>query len=233
MLSTMTVAVLVSSAGPAAAATKALTLTTYGSTNTSIGYQAFANVNFGGTTVTPSGKVTFRLYRPTDPSCTSPVYTSTVAVNGTSINSPSWVTNQAGTYRWTTSYSGDATYYPVAATPCTAVTADVLVSKARNVMNVTAQPLTNGQLKASATLTGYSPTGSITYQLTNTQNCTGTPLLTVSVPVNSGGPTLSSGYRPTVGGTYRWRASYAGDANNQGSSISACFASNNSVVYTP
>jgi hypothetical protein len=232
MLSTMTVAVLVSSAGPAAAATS-VTLTTYGSSNTSIGYQVFANVNFGGASATPSGTVTFRLYGPTDPSCASSIFTSTVAVNGTSINSAPWVTNQAGTYRWTTSYSGDANYYPVAATPCTAVTADVLVGKARNILTVGALEESNDQIRATAVVSGYQPTGYVTFQLTNTQFCTGTPLLTVTVPLNSEFWTVSSFYSLTVAGTYRWRASYAGDDKNQGSSISACFASNNTNVYTP
>ncbi len=232
MLTTMTVAVLVSSAGPAAAATATPTLTTYGSSNTSIGYQVFANVNINGTSVTPTGTVTFQLYKPGDTNCVSPIFSSTVAVKGKSVNSPSSVAQVSGTYRWTSRYSGDANNKPVGPTPCTAPTADVLVSKARNTMTIKAQPVTNGQLTASATLTGYKPTGKITFQLTNTQNCTGTPLLTVSVPVNASGPTVSTAYRPTVSGTYRWRASYAGDANNQGSSISACFGWYNSVTYT-
>ncbi len=232
MLSTMTVAVLVSSAGPAAAATTAVSLSTYGSSNTTIGYQVFANVNIKGTSVVPSGTVTFRLFEPTDPSCVSPIFTSTVAVTGTSVNSAAWVTDQAGTHRWTTSYSGDANYYPVAATPCTADTADVIVSKARNIIDVDALPLEDNGMRATALVTGYHPTGWITFQLTNTQWCNGTPLLTVSMPLNSEFWTVSSYFLPTVSGTYRWRASYAGDANNQGASISPCFASGAFTAFT-
>ena len=49
------------------------------------------------------------------------------------------------------------------------------------------------------------------------ETCTGTAVfesLNVAYPVN-GGPVTSAAYTPTQAGTYRWVASYSGDANNR------------------
>ncbi len=66
-----------------------------------------ANVTGG---FSPTGTVTFKLYRPSDPTCSgTPVYvTQNVAlVNGTA-SSGSFTPAEGGTYRWVATYNGDA-----------------------------------------------------------------------------------------------------------------------------
>ena len=73
----------------------------------------------------------------------------------------------------------------------------------------------------TATLTGaHSPTGSITFDVYNNANCTGTVLFT-STNGLSGNSATSGSYTPTSAGNYYIAASYPGDAKNNGVS-SAC-----------
>jgi hypothetical protein len=62
----------------------------------------------------PTGTVTFNLFGPSDPTCSgTPAYTQTVGLSGGSAStSPGFVTNAAGTWNWTASYSGDANNSP-------------------------------------------------------------------------------------------------------------------------
>jgi hypothetical protein len=89
-----------------------------------------AGVELGGTlrdtaTVSggfsPGGSITFRLFGPDDTSCAgAPVFTDTVSVTGTGdYTSAPFTPTAAGGYRWTASYSGDASNDPVT-TACSA-----------------------------------------------------------------------------------------------------------------
>lgn len=70
----------------------------------------------------PTGTLTFRLYGPGDPTCSSPaVYTTTVAVdhdNGLYPCPPKPSFALAGDYYWTVEYSGDLQNNPIAETSC-------------------------------------------------------------------------------------------------------------------
>ena len=69
----------------------------------------------------------------------------------------------------------------------------------------------------SATLgMGANPAGTITFRLYPPSNptCVGTPLFTTSTAVSGNGYYESNWYYPTLAGTYRWTATYNGDANN-------------------
>lgn len=65
----------------------------------------------------PSGSITFNLYSPADPTCSgTPALTQTVTVNGNATYSTTNTTFHAtaeGTWRWASSYSGDASNFPV------------------------------------------------------------------------------------------------------------------------
>ena len=66
-------------------------------------------------TLMPTGSVTFRLYGPSDRTCTaSPVFTSTVALSSTGNAASAGFsgTKATGTYNWIASYSGDASNAP-------------------------------------------------------------------------------------------------------------------------
>ena len=69
----------------------------------------------------------------------------------------------------------------------------------------------------TATLTGgFNPTGTITFTLygPNNAECTGGAIFTSVVPVVGNGSYVSAPFVPVFLGTYRWIASYSGDANN-------------------
>jgi hypothetical protein len=202
------------------------------STNTIVGLQVFANVNLSGG-ANPTGTVTFRLFGPSDPNCTSAIFTSTVAA-GTSVNSDHFTTSQSGTYRWEASYSGDANNNPTPATACTNPSAAVVVSPQSVALSVTAQPPSGGTVRASASLGGFNPTGTVTFYLAGPTDtfCSAASVFTTSVSVNGAGTYTSSPFTPTASGTYKWRAVYSGDQNNMGGTITACLDPNASVAVT-
>jgi hypothetical protein len=110
-----------------------------------------------------------------------------------------------------------------------------VVAKARNVIKVTAAAPSGRVLAASATLSGYFPTGTMTFVLTgpNDVYCSGPPVFTSTVALVRTGTTAtaSTAFTATTPGTYKWRASYAGDANNRGASITACSNVASTVVF--
>lgn len=75
----------------------------------------------------------------------------------------------------------------------------------------------------TATLScGYKPTGTITFNLFPTADCSGAPVNTETVTVSGNGTfTTPTGYTPTAAGTYNWTASYTGDASNN-NAATAC-----------
>jgi hypothetical protein len=171
----------------------------------------------GGTN--PTGTLTFTL---TGPSSIIPVDTETVAVNGNgTYTTPTGFTlpttgTVAGTYQWTVSYLGDANNSPATGL------ASVLVQAASPAILNAPTPTTatlNGSvttLKDSAVLSGYQPTGTLTFTLTGPGS---TIVDTETVAVTGNGTyTTPTGFTlPATGavtGTYQWAASYSGDGNN-------------------
>lgn len=72
-------------------------------------------------------------------------------------------------------------------------------------------------VSGSVALSGASsPTGSITFKLFGPDNlfCSGAPAFQASESVNGDGSYRSAAFTPTAAGTYRWLASYSGDAGN-------------------
>lgn len=72
------------------------------------------------------------------------------------------------------------------------------------------------QLSDTATIAnGTNPTGTVTFRLYAPGDpiCGGAPVLTSTNPV-SAGSAASASFTPAVHGTYRWVATYNGDANN-------------------
>jgi uncharacterized repeat protein (TIGR01451 family) len=81
-----------------------------------------------------------------------------------------------------------------------------------------------------ATVTGgFNPTGTVTFNLFNNPNGTGTPLFTDTEPL-VGGMATSAGYIATATGTDYWVATYNGDSNNN--AVTSGTASE-PVVITP
>ena len=221
----------VAAAGAAAMAVPAMSITA--SPSTIVGLQVFANVNLTGG-ANPTGTVTFKLFSPSDTSCNSPIYTSTVAVAGQSFNSDRYTTSSAGIYRWEATYNGDANNAVVGPTACATASAAVVVSRVMAGVSVSAPAPVGGSIHVNVVLNGYSPTGSLSAFLTPPGDtfCSGTPVFSPTFAVNGSGSYSSPSYTPTVSGSYKWRVSYSGDANNNAPTISGCLDANAAVSVT-
>src|SRR5262249_29475121 len=177
---------------------------------------------------TGTGTATFKLS--SDSECKTQVFSSTsggISANGT-VASGEFATNEARTYFWIATYSGDANNKEVSS-GCAAEPA--VVGKATPSIVTTQQPASGtlgATFKDGATISGLfgaKPGGSISWKLYNNSKCEG-------VAIASDGPVAwiangphgtPSGPAPKVAGTYYWVATYSGDANNNGVS-SACAA---------
>ncbi|NDP42707.1 MAG: hypothetical protein GZ089_08330, partial [Aromatoleum sp.] len=187
--------------------------------------------------VAATGSITFRAYGPADATCSNaPAFTSapvTVAGNGTYTSAPFTVL-LAGTYRWIASYSGDASNLPVAGL-CNDANENVVVNKSNPAIVTVASGTTNAgsPITDTATLSlGVNPTGSITFNLYGPNDATcNTSIFTTSTSVSGNGSYLSASFAPLLVGTYRWIASYGGDANNN-PVPGACNDSNETVTIT-
>jgi hypothetical protein len=170
----------------------------------------------------PTGTITWKLYGPTDPNCSAgPIQTytdSTINGDGT-YDSPTYVANSVGTYRWVASYSGDGANLSTAGS-CNDPGEDSLVNPAVPTLSTDAfNGTAGGSIHDAATLSGgYSPTGTITWNLYDASadpSCL-TPLNggPITVPVTGDGVYDSPAVSIANAGTYQWVATYSGDANN-------------------
>ncbi|WP_166388832.1 choice-of-anchor A family protein [Catellatospora methionotrophica] len=222
-----------------AVAAVAPTLTTDASDNITLGGQVNDVATLAGGSA-PTGSITFNLYGPDNATCTgTPVFTSTVPVSGNgSYPSAQFTPTQAGTYRWTAGYSGDANN-AAATTSCNDPNESVVVSQGQVTPTLSTDASDDvtlgGQVSDTATLAGgNAPTGSITFNLygPNDATCSNDPVFTATVPVTGNAAYPSGPFTPTQTGTYRWIASYSGDAGNAAVTME-CNDANESVVVNP
>ena len=99
----------------------------------------------------------------------------------------------------------------------TGTSGTITVTAATPTIATAQQPATatvGSSIGDEATVTGGdNPTGTVTFDLYNNPNGTGTPLFTDTEPL-SGGAATSAGYTATATGTVYWVATYSGDSNN-------------------
>jgi hypothetical protein len=215
------------------------TVTTQATTDAPIGSGISDQATLSGG-INPTGTITFTAYGPDDATCANaPAYTSdpvAVSGNGAYGNSPDFIPATAGTYRWQASYSGDANN-DGASTSCNDPNETSVV--AQDTPTITSQATTNATIGSAisdqATLSfGTNPTGTITFTAygPNDATCAHAPAYTSSALTVSGNGNFSNSpaFTPTVAGTYRWRVSYSGDANNAAIATPCDSPSENSVV---
>ena len=198
------------------------TLTTQASAATVVGGSISDTATItGGNATIPTGTITFTLFGPDDATCgNTPIFTSTVPVSSGNGSYPSdpFSPTEPGTYRWIASYSGDVSNSAVSTT-CGDAAEAVVVSLTVPALSTAASgnvPL-GGAISDSATLSnGNSPTGTIRFDVfgPNDIGCSGGPAFTVTVPVSGNGTYSSGDFVPTAGGSYRFVATYSGDAAN-------------------
>jgi subtilisin-like proprotein convertase family protein len=179
----------------------------------------------------PTGTITFRLYGPNDATCASTaVFTSTKAVSGNaSYLSDAFTPTSPGTYRWTAAYSGDANN-EAAAGACNAAgeTTSVLTAQPLLVTSATQVAAVGAAITDTATLSGgLAPTGTVTFRLFGPDNatCAAPAAFTSIVAVAGNGSYTSAPFTAPAVGTWRWIASYGGDANN-GAATGICNGAN-------
>jgi hypothetical protein len=192
----------------------------------------------------PTGTITFTLYGPGDETCSTAIYTSTVSVSGngeyfasSGSETGSREATAVGVFRWTASYSGDDRNEP-AGSGCS----EELVVVAKKVPTVlaTAIPTTaevGSTLNALAAVWfGHQPTGRVAFRLygPNDTTCSGLPAHEEEADVDPNASNGTSAYTSTgfavpSEGTWRWKATYVGDANNEEAS-SSCHEAPVSVV---
>jgi hypothetical protein len=168
----------------------------------------------------PTGQISFAAFGPADPSCSgTPVFTASVAATGNgTYNSGSFTPAQLGNYKWTASYPGDVNNN-AANSACGAANETSVVSKSAPTLSSSASNATIGSSIADiATFSGGSShTGQVVFRAYGPADatCSGAPVFAATVDVTPGNGTYASGaFTPSQVGTYRWTASYSGDAIN-------------------
>jgi hypothetical protein len=186
----------------------------------------------------PTGSIHFALYGPDDATCTgTPIATDTVTVDqNRGFASAPFTPTVPGTYRWVASYSGDADNEPAAGT-CGDEGETSVVDKATPTIDTgaTAEVGLGGQIAATASVAGgHGPTGTVTFELfaPGDAACTGSPVFTATVPLGADGSAASGPFTPIAAGSYAWRATYSGDADNN-SVTGACGPSSSITAPAP
>ena len=164
----------------------------------------------------PTGNVSFAVYSPNDANCAgAPLSSTSVTVNGNgTYTSPGYTPTAAGTYRWVARYSGDAANASEGDS-CGAAGESSVVAKATP--SLSSQASGGSSIADTATLSGgYSATGTMTFRAYDPSDagCTGAAVFSSSKAVSGDGQYSSGAFTPSRSGTYRWIATYSGDANN-------------------
>ena len=190
-----------------------------------------------------AGTVQFELHGPGDPNCSgAPLkeYTAAYTVPEGPVTSPAFTPTQAGTYHWTAAYSGDHNNAP-SSSGCFYPGAVTTVDKAMPSLSTSASAggTVGVALTDGATVQGRVHPGASTilFQLygPNDANCS-TAIFASSQALSAADASAnatSDAFRPTAPGTYRWRAFYSGDGNNDPTSGGCNEAGESATVTLP
>ena len=240
LLTSLLVASLLAPAGSADAAPVTPTLTAALSGSAVLGDPITDTVTLSGGAA-PTGQLSVSVYGPGDPTCSGfPELSSFVAISDNGQHAFPTHPDDVGTFRYVASYSGDADNDPVS-TGCGDPDQTVTITPAHSSLATTASPsvAVGGQLTDTARLSHVvTPGGTVTFSLfgPGDEQCAGPPLATSTVAPQTTGSddtrATSPPYVATAPGTYRWIASYSGDARNL-PVAGACGDAGESVLVTP
>jgi hypothetical protein len=164
-----------------------------------------------------AGDVTVHLFGPGDDSCTSPLETRQVAVAADGSFGTTFTLTAVGSWRMTAEYQGDDYNYPASAVCGHAV---AQATKATPSLVAAASPTTAepGTTLQAFTLVngGYGPTGRVAFRLygPSDPSCVGLPAYIEEAEVAGSSASTATGFAVPSEGTWRWTATYLGDANN-------------------
>jgi LPXTG-motif cell wall-anchored protein len=192
------------------------------------------------------GTVTFTLFGPNNATCSgTPIFTSTKALTGTTagvVTSDAFTPTAVGTYRWIASFTPtDPTKFTAVAGSCNDANESSVVIKKQPTISTDATDtasLPGASISDVATVSNLTSdaSGTVTFKLWGPDNatCSGTEIFTSTKPlgtVTAGVATVTSdAFTVTAAGTYRWIASYSGDAKNFPVSGACNDANESSVV---
>ena len=162
----------------------------------------------------PTGTVTFNLYDNANGTGT-PLFTdANEPLSAGVASSASYTAMAAGTDYWVATYNGDADNVSVSSSSPASRRRWAGHADDRHA-GLDRQRVVGSAIPDSATVSGgYSPTGTVTFNLYNNANGTGPPLFTDADEPLSGGVAISTGYTTIAPGSDYWVATYNGDANN-------------------
>jgi hypothetical protein len=179
---------------------------------------------------TPTGTLTYDLYD--NGACSrEAARTQTVTLSGSAVpDSSSTAPLAAGTYGFEAAYSGDMNYLASTSTceeffvaPAHAPMSTLVYDAAhRSPWNGTEVIGASAYDTATVTgITGFDPTGSVTYSLFGNRTCSGGATSTDTVTLTHGAVPNSRATGALTDGSYSFAAAYAGDSNYD-SSASPC-----------
>jgi hypothetical protein len=174
----------------------------------------------------PTGKVTFKLFPPSDATCSGTAAYTEDDLTAPYATSTGFASNAVGVWHWTADYAGDANNNAVSSA-CSAeavIIGKVTSEIGTDIHNSDHSVVLDGAARSStvhdkATVVGYSPTGSVTFTFYTGGDCaTGTPVVdtpadTVTLVGGIAHPSKDRG--PLSAGFYAFKAHYNGDVNNK------------------
>ena len=165
------------------------------------------------------GTITFKLYGPSSSGCGALVYTSpTVAVSGNGnydTPAPQYISTAAGDFHWVAVYSGSSpnTNGKTHNAACTDTNEDVTVSTVASSMTTAQRWVPNDSATISAP-SGGSLSGTVSFTLYGTSDCTGASLYSTTASVSGASPktvSTSNTTAQTASGSFSWSVSYDSD----------------------
>ena len=129
--------------------------------------------------LSPTGSITFTLYNTSNNSVVDTETVNNITGDGIYNTPTGYLPTATGTYQWVATYSGDnfnlsATDNSGAAELETVTSADPTINTSQQPANATV----GTSIADQATVSGYNPTGTVTFNLYSNSTGTGTPLFT-------------------------------------------------------